>query len=171
MHVRLRTLVLALVALPACAGGAQRSAPGDHDAHAGHADGGFGALQERGATAMGVDQYTSTHRFDALPDGGRLELQRDVDDPAGTARIRAHLHEVADAFSRGDFSVPAFVHLREVPGAATMAAKRGAITYTFRELPRGGELRIATADPEAVRAVHEFMAFQRSEHRAGGREH
>jgi hypothetical protein len=153
----------------------------DHSGHAGHAahgamhgtsaDSGFHALQERGATAMGVDQYTSTHRFDALPDGGRIELQRDVDDPEGVARIRAHLREIAHAFARGDFATPFAVHGREVPGTAVMAAKRGAITYSFRELPRGGEVRITTSDPEAVRAVHAFMAFQRTDHRAGGREH
>jgi TusA-related sulfurtransferase len=52
-----------------------------------------------------------------------------------------------------------------------MAAKRGAIAYTFRELPRGGEVRITTADPEAVRAIHAFLAFQRTDHRAPGHEH
>ncbi|HEV2736034.1 MAG TPA: hypothetical protein VGV85_14400 [Longimicrobiaceae bacterium] len=167
-----------LLPLAGCARGAARSAPAgpgdDHSRHAGHAahgDAGFHALQERGATAMGVDQYTSTHHFDALPDGGRIELQREVADPAGVARIRAHLRAVAEAFSRGDFATPAAVHGREVPGAAVLAAKRAVVGYTFRELPRGGEVRITTADPEALRAVHEFMAFQRSDHRAGGREH
>ena len=32
------------------------------------------------APAMGVIQYTSTHKFDALPDGGRIELQNDKND-------------------------------------------------------------------------------------------
>jgi TusA-related sulfurtransferase len=39
------------------------------------------------------------------------------------------------------------------------------IRYEFRERPRGGEVRIVTTDPAAVRAVHEFLAFQRREHR------
>ncbi|HEX8693525.1 MAG TPA: hypothetical protein VF746_13975 [Longimicrobium sp.] len=157
----------------------------DHAAHAGHAahaqgghqhaggaaDSAFAGVQARGKIVMGVDQYTSTHCFDALPDGGRIELQRDADDPEGVATIRRHLREIAGAFSRGDFSAPAAVHMREVPGAASMAARRGVITYTYRDLPRGGEVRIRTADPEALRAVHEFLAFQRGDHRAGGREH
>lgn len=131
----------------------------------------FAALQARGQQAMGVDQYTSTHLFDALPDGGRIELQRDVDDAAGVSRIRAHLQELAGAFRSGDFGTPAFVHMREVPGTRVMAERREAITYTYRDLPRGGELRMATSDPEALRAIHEFMAFQREDHRAGGMEH
>ena len=128
----------------------------------------FAALQARGAAAMGVDQYTSTHRFDDLPDGGRIELQRNVDDAEGIATIRAHLAGIAAAFARGDFGTPAMVHMREVPGTAVMAARAGAIRYEFRSLPRGGEVRITTRDPEALRAVHAFLAFQRSDHRAGG---
>ena len=147
----------------------------DHAGHAGHAgagsDSAFAALQSRGEQAMGVDQYTSTHRFDDLPDGGRIELQRDVADSAGIAQIRQHLQEIASAFASGDFSTPAFVHMREVPGAEVMAARRAAITYTYRELPRGGELRIVTSDAEALAAIHAFLAFQRQDHRAGGMRH
>lgn len=143
--------------------------------HADHAssrpDSAFDAMQMRGAKAMGVDQYTSTHKFDALPDGGRIELQRDVDDSAGVAQIRAHLHEIASAFKSGDFSTPALVHLRQVPGTEVMAARRAAISYTYRELSRGGELRIVTKDPAALKAIHEFMDFQRQDHHAAGMDH
>src|SRR5689334_7346501 len=99
------TLALCLVASTSSA---QRHR---HSAH----DSAFAAMQERGKIAMGVDQYTSTHHFDALPDGGRIELQRDVPDSAGTERIRAHLREIARAFKAGDFSTPATVHMRDVP--------------------------------------------------------
>lgn len=130
----------------------------------------FAAVQARGADprAMGVDQSTSVHRFDMLPDGGRIELQRAVDDSAGVAQIRRHLREIAGAFAQGDFSTPAFVHVREVPGTAVMAARRAVITYAMRELPRGGEVRITTTDPQALTAIHQFIAFQRGDHRAGG---
>lgn len=162
--MRIRTIALALALAPtaACA---------RHASHHPPADSGFAALQGRGAQAMGVDQYTSTHRFDTLPDGGRIELQRDADDPRGVDTIRAHLRAIADAFAAGDFRTPAFVHAGPVPGAETMAARRAHIRYTYRDLPRGGEIRIATADAEALAAVHQFMAFQRGNHRAGGEVH
>lgn len=144
-----------------------QAASADHSAHAAHAagDSAFAALQERGREAMGVDQYTSTHRFDALDDGGRIELQRDVDDPAGVTRIRQHLQAIASAFRTGDFRTPKMVHMQEVPGSDVMAARRNVITYTFSELPRGGELRITTRDPVALEAIHAFLSFQRSDHR------
>jgi hypothetical protein len=131
-------------------------------------DSAFAAMQARGKQAMGVDQYTSKHTFDALPTGGRIELVRDSDDSAGVAQIRAHLREIALAFKSGDFSNPAFVHMQDVPGTRIMRDKRAAITYEARDLPRGAELLIRTTDPDAVKAIHEFMAFQRDEHHAGG---
>lgn len=129
----------------------------------------FRALQERGRSVMGVDQYTSTHRFDILPDGGRIELQRNEPDSAGVAQIRAHLRQIAAAFGSGDFGAPAMVHLQRVPGAAVMTAHRDAIRYTFGELPRGGEVRMVTRDPVARKAIHEFLEFQRREHKATDR--
>lgn len=153
--------VFAMIVLPITLQG-QKAPPSAHDSA-------FAAMQERGRMAMGVDQYTSTHHFDALDDGGRIELQRDVDDSAGVARIRAHMREIAHAFKSGDFSTPAMVHLQEVPGAQVMAERRALITYETRDLPRGAELLIQTRDAAARRAIHEFMAFQRGEHHATGK--
>ena len=133
-------------------------------------DSAFRALQERGRIAMGVDQYTSIHLFDDLPDGGRVELQRGEDDGVGVATIRSHLREIKSAFETGNFSTPAFVHLTEVPGTAVMARRRAHVRYVVRDLPRGAELRLRTTDPEALAAVHQFLAFQRGDHRAAGAE-
>jgi hypothetical protein len=115
---------------------------------------------------MGVDQYTSSHRFEALPDGGRITLQRDQADSAGTAQIRAHMQTIAAAFAAGDFKLPGFVHDREVPGTAIMAARRSHISYTTDTVPRGGSVRIRSDDSTAVAAVHQFLSFQRRDHRA-----
>lgn len=49
-----------------------------------------------------------------------------------------------------------------------MEAKRKSLQYTVEQLPRGAAVRIRSTDPEAVRAVHEFLAFQRADHHAGG---
>ncbi|MDQ3697004.1 MAG: hypothetical protein M3373_03115 [Gemmatimonadota bacterium] len=129
-------------------------------------DSAFASLQERGKRVMGVDLYTSTHRYESFPNGGRIELQRDTEDSAGIATIRTHIRSIAAAFADGDFSATAATHARTVPGTGAMAAKRAAIAYTVRDLPRGAELRITTRDAEALRAVHEFLAFQRDDHRA-----
>ena len=133
--------------------------------HANHPD---PELQKRGTVFMGVDQYTSTHVFDDLPTGGRIELQRDVEDSAGVATIREHLKAVAKSFKAGDFTTPALVHMKKVPGTDVMAARKDFITWTYRDLPRGGEVLISTSDSAAIRAIHRFLAFQRLEHHAHG---
>lgn len=130
-------------------------------------DSAFRALQQRGRGTMGVDQYASQHRFTDLPDGGRIELQMRDADPAEIAQIRRHLQQVTLEFSRGIFTAPDSTHAMVVPGTTVMAAKKAAIRYDFRPLPRGGEVRITTQDPEALRAIREFLAFQRGDHRAG----
>jgi hypothetical protein len=168
-----RVHAILVVASSVVALGCARGDAGDSSiarANGARNDSAFTALQRRGADArgMGVDQYTSTHRFDALPDGGRIELQRDTDDSTGTAQVRRHLREVATAFAAGDFKTPVFVHAGDVPGTDAMAAKRGVISYSVHDLPRGAELRITTRDADALRAVHAFLAFQRGEHHAGG---
>lgn len=140
-----------------------RAAAAQHEGHA-H-DSSFHAMQERGKAVMGVDQYTSVHHFDDYDDGGRIALQAQEGDSAGIAGIRAHMKQIAVQFKSGDFRNPMAVHQELPPGATTMAARRDRITYTYRELPRGGEVRIRTRDPDAVRAVHEFLAYQRREHR------
>jgi len=135
------------------------------------ADSAFAALQERGAAAMGVDQYTSSHVFEPLPDGGRIVLQRDSVDLAGTETIRAHMRDIAQRFSAGDFSIPGMVHAMEVPGTAVMAARRASIRYVTDTLPRGAQVRIITTDSVARAAVHEFLRFQRRDHRTKDHAH
>lgn len=135
------------------------------------ADNAFASVQARGQRVMGVDQYTSAHVFEDLPDGGRIVLDRDEkNDTVGVATIRAHMREIAAQFARGDFTNPGLVHARDVPGTAIMAARSSTLTYTTTDRPQGAEVRIRSADPDAVRAVHEFLAFQRADHRAPGHE-
>lgn len=164
-------LLLALIALAlsaACDARFRNRAVADSVASAERA---FADVQARGKVAMGVDQYTSAHVFEDLPDGGRVVLDRAAGgDTTGVGTIRAHMRDIASRFARGDFSIPGFVHAGEVPGTAVMAAKRDAISYTPADRPLGGELRIRTTDAEAVAAVHEFLAFQRQDHRAAGHE-
>jgi hypothetical protein len=132
------------------------------------ADSAFALVQSRGHVAMGVDQYSSSHRFEPLPDGGRITLQRDGNDSAGTVQIQSHMRMIASAFRRGDFALPGFVHDREVPGTAVMSQRRSQISYTIETLSRGAQLRIRSADPVAVNAIHHFLAFQRQDHRVAG---
>lgn len=161
---RTRSAVLLACLVMACGRARTESPPSS-------ADSAFTALQERGAIAMGVNQYTSSHVFESLPDGGRIVLQRDSVDSAGTATIREHMRDIARRFSAGDFSIPGMVHAMEVPGTAAMTARRSSIRYSADTLPRGAQVRILTRDPTALAAVHEFLEFQRRDHRTKDHAH
>ena len=174
MSNRMRAPLLACLALTAGPPGrlaAQDHAGLDHAAHMGAPaatdDSAFRALQERGKGTMGVDQYASRHRFQDLRDGGRIELRMREADSAGISAIRTHLQRTARDFAAGIFTAPDSTHAMVVPGTEMMARKKDLIRYRFRPLPQGGEIRITTQDAEALRAIREFLAFQRADHHAG----
>jgi hypothetical protein len=48
-----------------------------------------------------------------------------------------------------------------------MKEKHAEISYSFEELPAGGRARIKTADPDALKAVHDFLRFQIEDHHTG----
>ena len=163
--VRIAPLTTVVLVAASCLG-SRSSDPSNGRRAEAEGDSAFAGVQARGEHAMGVDQYTSTHVFESLPDGGRIALQRDTDDSAGTEQIRRHMQQIAMAFRSGDFSLPGFVHARDAPGTAVMSAKREAITYTVEALPRGAALRLESRDSAAILAIHQFLAFQRADHHA-----
>ena len=61
--------------------------------------------------------------------------------------------------------------LSQVSVTDVMRELRAAISYEFAALPRGGEVRIRSSNSDAVEAIHSFLAFQRSDHRAAGHGH
>lgn len=137
----------------------------------GRSDSAFVAMQARGRTVMGVDQYTSAHVFEDLADGGRIVLDRDDhSDSAAVNMIREHMRSIAAAFRAGDFAQPFQVHAEAVPGTAEMSARRALISYEARDRPWGAEVRIRSADSSAIAAIHDFLAFQRAAHHAAGHE-
>ena len=134
-------------------------------------DSAFAAMQARGQTVMGVDQYASAHVFEDLEDGGRIILDADnVSDTVGIVAIRHHMRDIATAFRAGDFARPFQVHAHVVPGTSVMAARGSKISYKATDRPRGAEVRISTTDSAAVAAIHAFLAFQRTEHHAADHE-
>lgn len=154
--------LLALLSIPMACSNAPREAATPPP------DSAFVALQERGTSAMGIDQNTSAHVFESLPDGGRITLQTDSLDPAGATVIRTHMRDIAARFAVGDFGIPGMVHAQVVPGTEEMSARRSFIRYVSDTVPRGGEVRIISTDSLAVSAIHAFLAFQRMDHRAEG---
>lgn len=134
-------------------------------ATAGQSDTAFKAMDTRHGEVVGTDPMALEHQFVSQPDGGDIILERQIHEDMGINQIRAHLLLISRSFARGDFSLPGFVHEKPVPGTVVMAQRAGQISYTVEDLPHGGVVHIRTEDPEALKAIHSFIAFQIAEHR------
>jgi hypothetical protein len=133
----------------------------DHDQH--HAD-----VQKRGDQVMGFDHEKTTHHFRLTRDGGAIEVEaNDPKDTSSRDQIRQHLSHIAQMFADGDFMAPMLIHAQTPPGVPVMKRLKANIKYRFEETARGGRVRITTANPDALAAVHEFLRFQISDHATG----
>jgi hypothetical protein len=129
--------------------------------HDSHLDG----VNRRGDAAMGFSHAKTTHHFLLKTDGGVIRVEAShANDTASRDQIRRHLKHIEKKFSEGDFAAPMFIHSQTPPGVAVMQRLKAEIKYQFEELDRGGLLRISTNEPEAVKAIHEFLRFQINDH-------
>jgi hypothetical protein len=48
-----------------------------------------------------------------------------------------------------------------------MKEKRADIRYNFEQVPEGGRVRIRATNPEALKAIHDFLRFQIEDHHTG----
>ena len=128
-----------------------------------HAD-----MMKRGDTGMGFSHEKTTHHFFLLKDGGVIQVSaNDPKDDASRDHIRMHLSHVAKMFSEGNFNVPMFIHDTSPPGVPTMEKLQSEIHYHYQQTDLGGKIVIDTANPKALKAVHEFLRFQIDEHKTG----
>jgi hypothetical protein len=117
--------------------------------------------------AMGFDQDKIAHHFRPSDEGGTIEVEaRDARDTTTIGQIRAHLKEIAKAFAAGDFSKPLLTHGEQPPGVPVMQQLKDDIRYSYEERPRGGLVRVTSANVEARQAIQAFLEYQIREHHA-----
>lgn len=139
---------------------AQHMAAGQHDHD----------MMKRGEDkqGMGFSQDKTTHHFLLSKEGGTIQVTANsADDKTSRDQIRMHLKHLSQAFQSGDFTIPMFVHDQTPPGVPVMQKLKDAITYKFQEVENGGRVVINTSNPEALKAVQEFLRFQIAEHKTG----
>ena len=125
-------------------------------------------VNKHGDMAMGFSHMKTTHHFRLAPAGGSIEVQaNDPTDKLSRDQIRHHLQQISKAFADGDFSSPMQTHERIPPGVPTMQRLKADITYKYSETDHGGKVLISTSNPEALKAVHDFLRFQIQDHRTG----
>jgi hypothetical protein len=126
------------------------------------------AMMKRGDVGMGFSHEKTTHHFVLSKDGGANQVSiNDPKDDVSRDQIRMHLSHVAEMFSAGNFNVPMFIHDTTPPGVPTMEKLHSEIHYQYQQTDSGAKIVIATPNPKALQAVHEFLRFQIDEHQTG----
>lgn len=159
----LLALLLAMMLPLALTAGAQQPTDQHHN-HQQRVDG----VNERGDHAMGFSHEKTTHHFRLTADGGAIEVTaNDPKDTASQEQIRTHLSHITKMFKEGDFSAPMFIHGEAPTGVPTMKRLKVDINYTFETIELGARVRIASANAEAVEAIHGFLRYQIKDHQTG----
>ena len=136
--------------------------------HAKHTSQHHEAVDQRGDHVMGFSHEKTKHNFRLYKDGGAVEVRaNDAADAESVASIRKHMQEIANDFAASDFAKPKEIHGRVPDGVPVMRELGGRILYLYEELERGARVRIQTAEPRGVEAVHQFLRFQVDDHRTG----
>ena len=124
-------------------------------------------VARRGSTVMPFELSRTTHFFDANSNGGIQTITaNDQRDAEQVALIRSHLSTEAQQFGRGDFSDPAAIHGKDMPGLAVLSKAGNKLHVAYKELPAGASLTYTSQDPAVVTAIHDWFAAQSADHGA-----
>lgn len=128
-------------------------------------------VMRNGAEVMPFDQSQALHMF--LPDssGGVVEIVVHDMDQTQISLVRSHLLQEAARFARGDYSDPAYIHGRTMPGLALLASGASRVSIRYFETPTGGAITFSSTDRDTVAAIHQWLAAQQRDHNSGDAKH
>jgi plastocyanin len=123
------------------------------------------SMLQRGDIAMGFNQSKISHQFKSTPTGGEILITAlNNSDIETIKQIKNHISIIQKEFSSGNFTKPFYIHVKDVPGTKIMSEKKDLIKYSINEINNGAILILETKDKELLYAIHQFMAFQGTEH-------
>jgi hypothetical protein len=124
-------------------------------------------VHQMGSGVMPFDLSKTTHVFQMTEDGGIQQVRaKDPADAKQIMLIQRHLRHESERFRKGDFSDPASLHGKDMPGLRELSEGATRLRVIYAPLPDGAEITFATQDAHLVTAVHRWFGAQLSEHGA-----
>ncbi len=118
-------------------------------------------------SVMPFNMSKTVHIFRMTESGGvQRVVARDPGESDQVALIRQHLKHEAERFQRGDYSDPAKLHGKEMPGLKELRTGASGIKVSYAELSAGAEITFETTDLRLLTAIHRWFGAQLSEHGA-----
>ncbi|GAB4254812.1 MAG: hypothetical protein Kow0065_02280 [Methylomicrobium sp.] len=153
----LRCAVAVLCLLPVCA--PVFAGQGANDAR-------LDQVERLGSKVMPFDLEKTTHVFSKTPKGGVQQVvAKHPQDSEQIRLIREHLSQIAEEFSRRNFSGPESIHGKNMPGLAELrAAQAGELDVIYAELVDGARIDYTSDKPEIIRAIHDWFDAQLGDH-------
>jgi hypothetical protein len=128
-------------------------------------------VMEHGRQVMPFDQSQAMHMFLPSATGGVVEIVVHDMNPTQIALVRAHLLQEAARFARGDYSDPAYIHGKGMPGLVQLALGSSRMSIHYFETPSGAAITLGSTDQTLITAIHEWLAAQQRDHKSGQMNH
>lgn len=121
---------------------------------------------ERGSHVMPFDLEQTTHVFSKTETGGLQQvIVKDPKNAPQIALIRQHLSKISAEFNKGDFSNPAKIHGKDMPGLDVLRNTQPEhFKADYKELPNGAQITYFSDDKKVIAAIHQWFDAQLSDH-------
>ena len=124
-------------------------------------------IHEMGGSVMPFALGKTLHVFEMTETGGVMRVvARDPKDAGQIRMIRHHLEHEAALFKTGDFSDPAKLHGKQMPGLSDLAAAGSKLDVRYGTVSEGAEIVFESSDIHVITAVHRWFGAQLSDHGA-----
>ena len=154
----LRLMVLTALLLPILAGPTQAS---ENASKARQEE-----VTKRGAQVMSFSLERTVHIFAKTKSGGIQQvIIKDKADSHQITLIRKHLSNIAKEFAQGNFSDPAKIHGKDMPGLAELEkARPDQLRIVYKKLTKGAQIEYSSDNPALIDAIHRWFDAQLADH-------
>jgi hypothetical protein len=124
-------------------------------------------IHHMGGHVMPFQLGKTQHVFEMTETGGVMQvIARDPKDADQIRMIQHHLEHEAGLFQKGDFSDPARLHGKQMPGLSDLAAAGAKLHVRYSTMSDGAQVSFRSNDIHVITAVHRWFGAQLSDHGA-----